>query len=59
MQMSLLIREGIMVLFDNGKIETEDGWVSNSVSSLKDCEETPAKGDLLVARKSLSVQTGV
>uniref|UniRef100_A0A0D3EB26 Terpene synthase metal-binding domain-containing protein n=1 Tax=Brassica oleracea var. oleracea TaxID=109376 RepID=A0A0D3EB26_BRAOL len=47
-----------MVLFDNGKIETEDGWVSNSVSSLKDCEETPAKGDLLVARKSLSVQTG-
>lgn len=45
-----------MILLDNGEIEYEDEK-PGSPSSLEEHEELPAKGDLLVARRTLSIQT--
>ncbi|CAL9239482.1 unnamed protein product [Arabidopsis halleri] len=45
-----------MILLDNGDIESEEE-TPNSPTSLEAIEELPAKGELLVARRTLSVQT--
>nr|AAM15062.1 putative retroelement integrase [Arabidopsis thaliana] len=46
----------VMILLDNGEIEPEEE-IPDSPSSLKENEELPAQGELLVARRTLSVQT--
>ena len=47
-----------MVLRDDGEIETNDKNDTNSMPPLEDVddEEYAAQGDLLVARRALSVQ---
>ncbi|CAL9238576.1 unnamed protein product [Arabidopsis halleri] len=46
----------VMILLDNGDIESEEE-TPNSPTSLEAIEELPAKGELLVARRTLNVQT--
>ncbi|KAG7599415.1 Reverse transcriptase RNA-dependent DNA polymerase [Arabidopsis suecica] len=46
----------VMILLDNGDIESEEE-TPDSPTSLEANEELPAKGELLVARRTLSVQT--
>jgi len=46
----------VMILLNNAEIEPEEE-IPDSPSSLKENEELPAQGELLVARRTLSVQT--
>jgi len=46
----------VMILLDNGEIEPAEE-IPDSPSSLKENDELPAQGELLVARRTLSVQT--
>ncbi|XP_019096023.1 PREDICTED: uncharacterized protein LOC104779116 [Camelina sativa] len=46
-----------MILYENGEIESENEEVVSD--SLEELEENPAKGKILVARRSLSVQSAI